>query len=246
VLAEAAGEHALEHEQRALAEEARGEAERLLGAAAQLARTRAEMHERWAEVHAARALVAEARARGDQDALMRHESEAHDRELLASAAEQRVDAAEHRARAEALRIADAAVSQTELEERIRQRRARTLEHEKSGWRRFRFGPGDSFYSPGMLGTASSSSRVAAIARENLDREIEVIARALREHGPLERDELKRRVGGHYWGPSRFRAALRAAVREGRATPHSRTIYGPPPTAEPPIEPAPTTVARHAA
>jgi MFS family permease len=246
VLVEAAGEHALEHEQRALAEEARGEAERLLGAAAQLARTRAEMHERWADVHAARALAVEARARGDQDALMRHESEAHDRELLASAAEQRVDAAEHRARSEALRIADAAVSQTELEERIRQRRARRLEHEKSGWRRFRFGPGDSFYSPGMLGTASSSSRVAAIARENLDREIEVIARALHEHGPLERDELKRRVGGHYWGPSRFRAALRAAVREGRATPHSRTIYGPPPTAEQPTEPAPTPVARHAA
>jgi MFS family permease len=243
-LAEAAGEHALEHEQRALAVEARGEAERLLGAAAQLARTRAEMHERWAGVHACRALAAEARARGDQDDLMRHEREVHDRELLASAAEQRVDAAEHRANAEALRISDAAVSQTELEERIRQRRARTLEHEKTGWRRFRFGPGDSFYSPGMLGTASSSSRVGAIARENLDREIEVIARALHEHGPLARDELKRRVGGHYWGPSRFRAALRAAVKEGRATPHSRTIYGPPPTAEQPTEPAPP--ARHAA
>jgi uncharacterized protein YcaQ len=98
----------------------------------------------------------------------------------------------------------------------------------------------------MLGTASSSSRVAAIARENLDREMEVISRALHEHGPLERDELKRRVGGHYWGPGRFRAALRAAVREGRATPHSRTIYGPPPTAEQPTEPAPTRVARHAA
>src|SRR6202035_369390 len=103
--------------------------------------------------------------------------------------------------------------------------------EKSGWRRFRFGPGDSFYSPGMLGTASSSSRLAAIAHENLDREIDVIARALHEHGPLERDELKGRVGRHYWGPSRFRAALRAAVREGRATPHTRTIYGPPPAAE---------------
>jgi MFS family permease len=82
--------------------------------------------------------------------------------------------------------------------------------------------------------------------ERIVEQIEVIARALHERGPLERDELKRRVGGRYWGPSRFRAALRAAVREGRATPHSRTIYGPPPTAEQPTEPAPTSAARHAA
>jgi hypothetical protein len=63
-----------------------------------------------------------------------------------------------------------------------------LEHDKSGSRRYRLGPGDSFYSPGMFGTASSGSRVAAIARENLDREIKAIARALQEHGPLERDD----------------------------------------------------------
>jgi MFS family permease len=228
MLAEAAAEHAREREQRALAEEARGEAEHLLGAAAELARARAGMHERSADVHAARGLVAQARARGDEQEVARHEREVHDRELLAAAAEQRVDAAEHRAKAAALRIADAAVSQSEREERVRQR-ARSLDHGKEGMRRIPFGPGDgeSFYSPGMIGTASTSSRLAAKAREDLDREIEVVARALEEHGPLEREELKRLVGGRYWGPGRFRAALRAATEEGRATRQSRTIYGPP-------------------
>jgi MFS family permease len=158
---------------------------------------------------------ATAHAASDEQEMARHEREAHDLEVLDSAA----------------------VSQTEREERIRQRRAQTFDHDKAGWRRFRLGPGDSFYSPGMIGTASSSSRSAAIAREDLDREIEVISRALQEHGPLERDELKRRVGGRYWGPGRFRAALRAAVNEGRATNHSRTIYGPPPAEEQP-QPAP--------
>ena len=242
LLAEAAGERAREREQRALAEEARGEVEHLLGAAAELARARAEMHERSADVHATRALLAEARARGEEQEAARHEREVHDRELIAAAAEQRVDAAEHRAKAEALRVADAAVSQSEREERIRQRRARSLDHEKAGLQRFRFGTGDSFYSPGMVGTASTSGRLAAKAREDLDREIELVARALEEHGPLELEELKRLVGGRYWGPGRFRAALRAATEEGKAVRQSRTIYGPPiPDGQ--AKPAPVATAR---
>jgi hypothetical protein len=79
----------------------------------------------------------------------------------------------------------------------------------------------------MIGTAGTTSRLAAKAREDLDHELDVVARALQEHGPLQRDELRRLVGGRYWGPGRFRAALRAAVQEGRATRQSRTIYGPP-------------------
>jgi MFS family permease len=243
LLAEAAAERAREREQRALAEEAQGEAERLSGAASDLARARAEMHERWADAHAARALAAEARARGDDQEAARQERELHDRELLASAAEQRVDAAEHRARAEALRLADAAVSQAEREERIRYRRA--LDDGKARPRRFRFGPGDLFYSPGMIGTAGTSSRSAAIAREDLDHEVDMIARALREQGPLEADELKRLVGGRYWGPGRFRAALRSAVKEGRAIHQSRTIYGPP-SREPEAEAQQHDATRHGA
>jgi MFS family permease len=226
LLADAASERAREREQRALAEEARSEAELLRGAASDLARARAEMHESWAAVHAARALALEARARGDEAEAAEHERQARDHELIALAAEQRVDAAEHRARAEVLRAEDAIISQAEREERIRQRRARSQATERQGVRRVRPGPGDSFYSPGMIGTSSTASRLAAMARENLDREIEMIARALEEHGPLERDELKRLVGGRYWGPGRFRNALRAAVEEGRARRQSRTIYAP--------------------
>jgi hypothetical protein len=90
----------------------------------------------------------------------------------------------------------------------------------------------------MIGTASTASRLAARARESLDREIDVIAQALKDHGPLELDELKRLVGGRYWGPGRFRDALRAAVEEGAARRESRTIFAPAPAEErKPDEPA---------
>ena len=41
-----------------------------------------------------------------------------------------------------------------------------------------------------------------------------------------RRELRRLVGGRYWGPGRFRTALRAAVKEGAATQQSRTVFAP--------------------
>jgi uncharacterized protein YcaQ len=75
--------------------------------------------------------------------------------------------------------------------------------------------------------------MAALADEDLDHEIEMIVRALEEHGPTERDELERLVGARYWGPGRFREALREAVEEGRVVRLSRNTYGPPPTARPP-------------
>jgi MFS family permease len=234
-LAEAADYRAREREQQALAEEARAEADRLRGAAAELARARAEMHERWAAVHAAKAAALEANARGDREAATAAEREAHDRELIALAADQRVDAAEHRLKMETLRAQDATLSQAELQDRIRQRSALDRDRERHGLVRFRPGPGDGnrFYSPGMVGTAGTASRIAARARQQLDHEVETIARALWERGPLEREELKRLTGARYWGPGRFRAALEAAIREGRARRRSRTIYEPPPG--PPVD-----------
>jgi MFS family permease len=228
-LAQAAIEHAHEYEQRALAGESRAEAERLRGAAADLARARAEMHERWAAVNAARALTLEATAEGDLSAAARHEAEARDQELLAVAAEQRVDAAEHRVKAAELQAQDADLSQAEREERIHLRSAQDLDRQRDGLRRLRPGPGPagSFYSPGMVGSASTASRLRAMALENLDREIDAIAEALRQLGPLSKDELKRLVGGRYWGPGRFRAALRAAVGEGAVDRTSRTVFAPP-------------------
>jgi MFS family permease len=77
------------------------------------------------------------------------------------------------------------------------------------------GPGDTFYSPGMVGTAGTTSRHRAIADLALDREIEAIARALDELDATYGDHLEQRVGGRGWGPWRFRRALRDAVSEGR-------------------------------
>jgi hypothetical protein len=75
----------------------------------------------------------------------------------------------------------------------------------------------------MVGTAS---RWAPTAEQNLDREIEAIARALDERGATDRDTLRQLVGARYWGPGRFRAALREAVEEGRARRLSADTFGP--------------------
>ncbi len=70
--------------------------------------------------------------------------------------------------------------------------------------------------PGPL----SSARAMGIAGPHppvpLDSEVAIIASALREHGSANRRELARRVGGRYWGPGRFREALREAVSQGQA------------------------------
>jgi MFS family permease len=98
-------------------------------------------------------------------------------------------------------------------ERIRARSERMRARETTGRRRYRPGPGTgpTFGSPGMLGTAGWSSEDSG---EDLDREIEIIARALQDRGPAGRDELYELVAARYWGPGRFRAALREAVEEG--------------------------------
>jgi MFS family permease len=226
--AEIAAVRAREHEQRALAEEARAEAQDARDSGSELAAARAEMHEAWAAVHGATGRALEARTNHDDEQATRYERQARELELIARAAEQRVDAAEHRMNAAALREEDAVLSQAEREQRIRQRNVRTLDHDRKGLNRLRPGVGSSFYSPGMVGTASTNSRLVAAAREQLDDEIEAISRVLQERGPLERDELKRLVGGRHWGPRRFREALQAAIREGRALRQSRTVIAPPP------------------
>ena len=228
VMAEAAAERAREREQRALALEARAEAEKLRGPTADLARARAEMHESWAAVHGASAQALEARARRDVLEAAAYEQEARDRELIALAAEQRVDAAEHRARAAAFEQEDVVLSHAEREERIRDRSGQALSQKRRGLHRLQPGVGSSFYSPGMVGTASTASRLAAMAREHLDREVDLIGRVLEERGELERNELKKLVGARYWGPGRFREALRAAINEGRAARRARDVFAPPP------------------
>jgi hypothetical protein len=83
-------------------------------------------------------------------------------------------------------------------------------------RRWRPGPGSSFGSPAFAGTAGTASRYAAMAEQDLDREVEAIAVAVPGTDRVERGELRRRVRGDGWGPGRFKAALRVAADEGRA------------------------------
>jgi MFS family permease len=75
-------------------------------------------------------------------------------------------------------------------------------------RRLRLGPGSS------LSSARSMSVTGPHPNVPLDREVAIIGRALDEHGSANRRELARRVGARYWGPGRFRAALREAVAKG--------------------------------
>jgi hypothetical protein len=87
--------------------------------------------------------------------------------------------------------------------------------------RFRPGPGSSLYSPGMMGTAS---RWDPDACNEHGPDVETIERTLAEHGPTGREELALLVGARFWGPGRFRAALREAVEDGRAQRVGRSVY----------------------
>ena len=111
------------------------------------------------------------------------------------------------------------------ERRWREREERRVARERAGRRRYRPGPGagETFYSPGMLGTSLRSRQAHPSL---LDREIDAIARVVEESGALHRDEIASRVGARRWGPGRFRAALAEAVGDERIRPISRAVYGP--------------------
>jgi len=91
--------------------------------------------------------------------------------------------------------------------------------ERERRRRFRLGPGRTFWSPGMPVSAPT-------AEEEFGREVSAIERALADRGPTERRELSRLVSARLWGPGRFSAALREAVESGRARRVSRNRFGP--------------------
>jgi MFS family permease len=116
----------------------------------------------------------------------------------------------------------------EQDRRIAARNARRSTHDRAGSRRYRPGPGtgSAFYSPGMVGSASTASRYSAMADQSLDDEIEQVSKALAEHGPTRREDLERIVRGRSWGPRRFWRALREAVRESRAESLPDDVYAP--------------------
>jgi len=104
----------------------------------------------------------------------------------------------------------------EAEERDRRNRQR-WERERMGLRRFRPGPGSGSYSPFLPPPYEPNP-------DWLDHEIAIIDRALQEEGELDRRELAERVGARFWGPGRFRAALRGAVADGVARRAGRDRY----------------------
>ena len=106
-----------------------------------------------------------------------------------------------------------APSEDEAERRHRAR----ADRERRGLRRYRPGPGTASFSPFF-------GQPAEQRQEWLDNEIEIITRALAEHGELGREDIARRIGARYWGPGRFRAALREALSEGRIRRVSRSRY----------------------
>ncbi|MEN3265415.1 MFS transporter [Pseudonocardia sp.] len=110
--------------------------------------------------------------------------------------------------------------------RILQRAAERAAHERHGLRRFRPGTGSAFYSPGQIGTAGTTSRWVAASDEAMDREMVAVGEALDGLGPTRRGALAGYAGGRFWGPGRFRGALRQAVAEGRVERLSHDSYGP--------------------
>jgi hypothetical protein len=59
-----------------------------------------------------------------------------------------------------------------------------------------------------------------------DREISLIQNLLESEGELQRKEIGDRLGCKYWGPLRFRAALKAGVERGAFERTSRGRYAP--------------------
>lgn len=235
-LAEAADERARAREQRARADElvAGIDEESDDEATVVCQRARAEVHRRWAEMHEQRAAVCEARADGDDRAATEADARASQQRELALAAEEAARAAELRVSSAGLAEEAGAAArhrddedrrarQEELERRLRARLARQAARSRTRSQRFRPGPGTGRQLGGYYGTAASGVRGSDLA---LDREIEIIERALRENGEVDRRDLARLVGARFWGPGRFRSALREAIDEGRAQRISRSTFGP--------------------
>lgn len=87
--------------------------------------------------------------------------------------------------------------------RISRREQNRIEREQRGPRRF---------APGRGPVARDDPERFELT---LDEEIGLIARALREQGVMDREQLSAAVGAAGWGPGRFAEALRAAEREGQ-------------------------------
>lgn len=103
------------------------------------------------------------------------------------------------------------------EERRRRRLSEYERRQRSGWRRYRPGPGTTIGSPGM----STNVTRAAVP---LDREVAAIEAVLGTQGPLLRRALADAVGARRWGPGVFDRALREAVVLGEVARTTQRRY----------------------
>jgi|SRR5579859_1070688 len=62
---------------------------------------------------------------------------------------------------------------------------------------------------------------------NVDKEVEQIGRAVASTGVVTRDRLYALVGARFWGPGRFRRAMRMAKARGRIRRVRHHMYAPP-------------------
>jgi hypothetical protein len=60
----------------------------------------------------------------------------------------------------------------------------------------------------------------------LRREISLIENLLKDEGELDKDTIGERLGCKYWGPLRFRGALKAGVERGAFRRVARNRYAP--------------------
>ncbi len=106
------------------------------------------------------------------------------------------------------------------EERIQRRIERRQAEARSGMHRLRPGPSGALRHP----WSTRTDDIQWATERALDREVDILARALSEHGPIDRRELAGLVGARYWRPGRFAEALATAVEEGRVRRLSRRSY----------------------
>ena len=73
---------------------------------------------------------------------------------------------------------------------------------------------------------SASSRDADENKFWLDRELSLIQNLLEDRGELSRGEIGETLGCKYWGPMRFRNALKEGVKRGTFRKVGRGRYAP--------------------
>jgi hypothetical protein len=81
--------------------------------------------------------------------------------------------------------------------------------------------------PSIAGWAPNISRSQYDEEEMefwLNREISLIENLLKDRGELSRDEIGNELGCKYWGPMRFRQALKAGVERGAFRKVGRNRY----------------------